>query len=216
MQATRDDVAFLFHDARLERTTDGYGIAADKTARELDRLDAGRWFAPKFRGEKVPRFDAALALLDELDMGAVIEVKAEPGDGTRTMRATLAVLRRMACERHILSSFDEDALALAAADMPGLARALIVKAIPGDWRTRVAQLGCGALHAGERGLTAEIVGEIAGQCTLRAYTVNKPERAGLLLAWGAAAVFTDCPDVIKSALEHRAEGPRGSRGSEAQ
>jgi len=93
VQATRDDCPVLLHDARLERTTNGYGIAADRTAADLAGLDAGAWFAPRYRGERVPRLADALALLDALGMGAVIEVKAEPGDGPRTMRATLADAR---------------------------------------------------------------------------------------------------------------------------
>ncbi|HXQ50302.1 MAG TPA: glycerophosphodiester phosphodiesterase family protein [Stellaceae bacterium] len=206
VQATRDDRAVLLHDARLERTTDGYGIAADRSAGEIERLDAGRWFGPSFRGEKVPSLEAALALLDELGLGAVIEVKAAPGDGPRTMRATLAALDRCgAPETFVLSSFDEAALAFAAAAAPAIPRALIVKSIPADWRARLARLGAGALHAGERGIDAVTVREVASSCPLRVFTVNAPERARALFAWGAAAVFTDRPDVIISALGHNSE-----------
>jgi glycerophosphoryl diester phosphodiesterase len=216
VQATRDDCAILLHDARLERTTDGYGIAADRDASDIERLDAGRWFAAKFRGETVPRLDAAMALVDELGLGAVIEVKARPGDGARTMRAVLATLRQsVSAGDHIVSSFDEDALMTAATEMPGLPRALIVRAIPGDWRDRIGRLGLVALHAGERALTAASVGEVARHCALRAYTVNRPDRARVLFSWGAAAVFTDCPDVLISVLGHNTDGsaqsdPQGS------
>lgn len=219
VQATRDDCAILLHDARLERTTDGYGLAAERSACDIARLDAGRWFGASFRGETVPRLDAALALIDELGLGAVIEVKAGPGDGARTMRTVMATLRqRRSADAHIVSSFDEDALALAAAGMPEIERALIVTSIPDDWRVRIARLGCSALHAGERNLSAAIVGGVARHCVLRAYTVNRPDRAGQVFSWGAAAVFTDCPDVIISAVGHGSGGPAQpvSRGSDAQ
>jgi len=214
VQATRDGCPVLLHDARLERTTDGYGIAADRAADELDRLDAGRWFGWDFAGERVPRLAAALVLLDELDMGANIEIKAEAGDGARTMRAALAALPAHC--RHILSSFDEDALAVAAALRPDLPRALIVKSVPGDWRARIDRLGCAALHAGERGLTPKIIGDVARHCPLRAYTVNQPDRARQLFGWGVAAVFTDCPDVILLGLGDCSEGLVSPRGSTAQ
>ena len=219
VQATRDGCPILLHDARLERTTDGYGIAADRSSSEIERLDAGRWFGSGFRGEKVPRLDMALALIDELGLGAVIEVKAGPGDGARTMRAVLATLRESAMSHsHILSSFDEEALAAAAADAPAIPRALIVKSIPTDWRHRVERLDCGALHVGERALAPAAVAEIARQCPLRAYTVNEPDRAREVFSWGAAAVFTDCPDVLISALGHNSDGsaPSGPRGSNKQ
>jgi glycerophosphoryl diester phosphodiesterase len=219
VQATRDGCPFLLHDARLERTTDGRGIAAQRTEAELARLDAGAWFAPLYRGERVPRLAAALALLDELGMGAVIEVKAEPGDGARTMRAALAALAEHG-ERGawILSSFEEAALEVALEAAPEIPRALIVKALPGDWRARTERLRCAALHAEQRGLDAPTVAAVARHLPLRAYTVNAPERAAALFGWGAASVFTDCPDMLVSGVAHGSGGPARAdrRGSQAK
>ncbi len=132
VQATRDDCPILLHDARLERTTNGRGRAERAHAKPSSaRLDAGAWFDAAYRGERVPRLDAAMALLDTLGMGAVVEVKAAPGAGPRTMQATLDVLRgRVGHGGCILSSFDEDALALARNNGPEIPRALIVKAVP--------------------------------------------------------------------------------------
>lgn len=216
VQATRDGCAFLLHDARLERTTDGRGIAADYNASDLATLDAGAWFAPQYRGEGVPLLEPALALVAALGMAAVIEIKSEPGDGARTMRAALTVLRRRDWnDRVILSSFDEAALAVAAAEAPEIPRALIVREVPADWRARLARLGCGALHADQRRLTADRVAEIAAAVPLRAYTVNAPARAQTLFGWGVGAVFTDCPDVLLSALGDESAVPAesGLRGS---
>lgn len=217
VQASRDGCPFLLHDARLERTTDGRGIAVDRTAAELARLDAGSWFDRRYRGEAVPRFADALALLDALDMGAVIEIKSEPGDGVRTMRAALAVLAEHAArDRWIVSSFDEMALGVALAERPELPRALIVKAIPPDWQARTQRLHCTALHAEQRGLDQKAIAAVAPHLPLRAYTVNAPERAAALFAWGTAAVFTDCPDMVKSGVAHQSEGSAqaGLRGSQ--
>jgi len=216
VQATRDDCAILLHDARLERTTDGYGIAAARTMAEISRLDAGRWFGREFRGEPVPRFEAALALLDDLGLGAVIEVKAAPGDGKRTMQAALAALAgATAPVRHVLSSFDDDALTLAANAAPEIPRALIISSMTADWRARTERLGCSALHVSERGLDAGLVASAASIFPVRAYTVNAPDRARALFSWGVAAVFTDCPDVLLSAIGHRSErsGTPGLWGS---
>ena len=217
VQASRDGCPFLLHDMRLERTTDGRGIAVDQTAAELARLDAGTWFDRRYRGEGVPRFADALALLDALDMGAVIEIKSEPGDGARTMRAALAVLAAHgARDRWILSSFDETALAVALAERPEIPRALIVKAIPADWQARTERLRCAALHADQRGLDAQSIAAVARHLPLRAYTVNAPERAAALFACGTAAVFTDCPDMVMSGVAHQSGGPAraGLRGSQ--
>lgn len=117
-----------------------------------------------------------------------------------------------------LSSFDEAALEVALEAAPEIPRALIVKAVPADWRSRIERLRCGALHAAQRGLDAQTVAAVARHLPLRAYTVNAPERAGALFAWGAAAVFTDCPDMLVSGVAHNSGGPAraGLRGSQAK
>lgn len=207
VQATRDGHAILLHDARLERTTNGYGVATQRSLAEIERLDAGRWFGRTFAGEPVPRLEAALALLDDLGLGAIVEIKVEPGDGPRTMRAALAALGAADPARIVLSSFDEPALELAAAEAPRFSRALLFKTVPPDWRRRVARLGCAAVHVGERGLDTGTARALAACVPCRAYTVNKPDRARDLLAWGLGGVFTDCPDVILSAIGPLCERP---------
>jgi glycerophosphoryl diester phosphodiesterase len=217
VQISRDECPILLHDARLERTTNGRGRAANLAAAELARLDAGAWFDAAYRGECVPRLDDAMALLETLGMGAVVEVKSAPGTGERTMRATLEVLRgRAENGACMVASFDEEALALALALAPEIPRALNVKSVPSDWRQRLEQLGCCALHADQRKLDARTSAVVAAEVPLRAYTVNAPERAWALFSWGVSAVFTDCPDVIISRDGQFSASPvaAGMRGSQ--
>jgi glycerophosphoryl diester phosphodiesterase len=54
----------LFHDDMLSRTTNGVGPVRRRTLVQLKTLDAGKWFAPEFAGERIPSFEEALALLD--------------------------------------------------------------------------------------------------------------------------------------------------------
>jgi glycerophosphoryl diester phosphodiesterase len=51
-----------FHDAALERTTNGRGALADHPFEALQALDAGGWFGEAFRGERIPTLEAALQL----------------------------------------------------------------------------------------------------------------------------------------------------------
>lgn len=55
----------LFHDERLERTSDGEGVLADLDLRELFNIDAGGWFGKRFSGEQIPILDEALTLSSE-------------------------------------------------------------------------------------------------------------------------------------------------------
>ena len=82
LAVTKDGVLICLHDASLERTTDveqlfpnrvstqtiegktrKAWLANDFTLAEIKSLDAGSWFDPKFKAEKVPTFDEAIALI---------------------------------------------------------------------------------------------------------------------------------------------------------
>ncbi len=72
----------LFHDARLERTTDHRGPLAELDLRDLFSVDAGGWFSKRFAGEPVPLLDEALGITAEARASEppfhMIELK-EPG-----------------------------------------------------------------------------------------------------------------------------------------
>lgn len=60
VRQSRDGVLYVMHDETVDRTTDGSGPIAEMTSKEVDALDAGSWFDPKFAGLRVPRLDAFL------------------------------------------------------------------------------------------------------------------------------------------------------------
>jgi glycerophosphoryl diester phosphodiesterase len=77
IQRTADGALVLFHDDTLDRTTRGSGRVANVTSVELFALDAGSWFAPTFRNERVPSLDAFLNWIGERSgLGAEFDVKA--------------------------------------------------------------------------------------------------------------------------------------------
>ena len=50
VRLTKDGRHVILHDATLDRTTDGKGPVADITIEAFLKLDAGLWFAPRFKG----------------------------------------------------------------------------------------------------------------------------------------------------------------------
>ncbi len=70
-----DGVLYVMHDRTVDRTTDGTGLLELMTSAEIDALDAGRWFAPEFEGQRVPRLDAYLDHLRTREAGAYVEIK---------------------------------------------------------------------------------------------------------------------------------------------
>ena len=54
VRLTKDHQHVIIHDRRLDRTTNGKGLLSDHTLEQIKAFDAGSWFAPRFRGVKVP------------------------------------------------------------------------------------------------------------------------------------------------------------------
>jgi len=60
VQRTKDGKLVLFHDDRLDKTTNGTGVLQETAWRELQQLDAGSWFGATYTGERVPLLAEAL------------------------------------------------------------------------------------------------------------------------------------------------------------
>jgi glycerophosphoryl diester phosphodiesterase len=199
---SRDSVPVLIHDETLERTTSGRGAVAQTPSAALAALDAGSWFGAAFSGEPVPSYTEAVRSCLELGLWANVEIKPAAGferETGKVVAAMSAELWRVAPVAPLLSSFSIDALEAAAAAAPGLARGLLVEAIPFDWRDAVARLGCVSLHCSFRHLTmAQARAVKDAGCALLCYTVNEPATVRELFAWGVDAVVTDRLDLIEA------------------
>lgn len=75
VQQTSDGQLVVFHDLRVERTTNGRGAVRDLTLDQIRQLDAGSWFDAKFSAERVPTFEEVVALAREHNIKIFPEVK---------------------------------------------------------------------------------------------------------------------------------------------
>lgn len=199
VRLTADGALVLCHDSRLERTTTGHGRVSAQTLASIRRCDAGGWFAPEFAGEAVPSLDEALRLAAKLGLSANIEIKADRGRAAATGMAVAAALGGFEgrLPTVLVSSFLRPALVVLRDLVPEIPRGLLFRAVPRRWRAIARRLGCATINADHRRLNPRLVGEIrAAGYPLLAYTVNDPQRAGALFAWGVTSVFSDVPDII--------------------
>jgi glycerophosphoryl diester phosphodiesterase len=60
VNTSQDGVMYVFHGPELHKTTNGSGMIYELTADELDKLDAGSWFDPRFAGERIPHLEPFL------------------------------------------------------------------------------------------------------------------------------------------------------------
>lgn len=80
VRRSADGHLVCIHDDTVDRTTDGTGKVAELTLAELRRLDAGSWFDPRFRGQRIPTFDQIFRTLARYPPGQVIAVDLKAAD----------------------------------------------------------------------------------------------------------------------------------------
>ncbi|AZB41656.1 glycerophosphodiester phosphodiesterase [Bacillus sp. FJAT-42376] len=75
VQRTRDGELVVIHDTSVNRTTNGSGEVRDLLAADLKKLDAGSWFSPEFKGERIMTFSEVLKRYNG-KAGMLIELKS--------------------------------------------------------------------------------------------------------------------------------------------
>jgi glycerophosphoryl diester phosphodiesterase len=209
---SRDGVVVVHHDQTLERTTDGRGRLADRTADELARLDAGFSFRGdggsypyRGRGCGVPRLREVLAQFR--DARLIIELKtADPELARRTVDDVRAA---DAVERVALGSFSWRALNAARALEPRIPTGASQEET--RWALYRSWIGW---PLGSPKYREFQVPEQSGSTTIvsprfiahahraglpvKVWTVDAPDDIRRLLGWGADAIISDRPDVAVS------------------
>lgn len=210
-----DDVPILMHDATLDRTALIGGAVSELRAADLECIDVGGWHSPRFLGERVPTLERTLNFCRANDVWSNIEIKPVPGFDAATGRAVARVTAQQYAELirsggscadqvdarvPLLSSFSAEALQAARETAPDVPRGWLVQRVPAQWRSEFERLGCVSMHVDHRYLSATLAREIkdAG-AWLFCHTVNTPQRARTLVAWGVDAFCTDAIDKITAA-----------------
>lgn len=204
VKLSRDGVAFLMHDERLERCSSGRGRARSKDWSELSELDAGLWHSEAHRGERMPTLARAAEFLIGSAMAVNLEIKPFKGRERETGAAVAREAARLwagAEPPPLLSSFSKEALLGAKEAAPGLPLALLRGRLKkGD--VEFAQgIGAAAIHLnGNRAGLAEARRVKAAGLGLVYYTINEPDMARKLLRWGADCLITDKIELIGEAM----------------
>ncbi|MCX5383966.1 glycerophosphodiester phosphodiesterase family protein [Streptomyces sp. NBC_00083] len=222
VQRTRDGALVVIHDTTLDRTTDveqrypgrSPWTVGSFTLAEIKTLDAGGWFAPRFRGERVPTLQEYLGLLDRTDQNLLLELK-QPDLYPGIERQTLDALGRAGwldgphvARRLVVQSFSASALRTTHRLRPAV-RTGFLGAPP------VAQLGQYAAYVDEinpeqRAVTAAYVRAVHAlksphwpRMRVNPWTVDSTGAAAALVKEGVDGIITNQPDVIEKATHRR-------------
>jgi glycerophosphoryl diester phosphodiesterase len=90
---TKDGQLIVIHDSELDRTTDATNRwaqkrikVATKTAAEIQSLDAGGWFDPKYAGTHIPLLTEALDTIQQGSVTLIERKEGEPGACIKLLR----------------------------------------------------------------------------------------------------------------------------------
>lgn len=212
---SRDGHVVVCHDATLDRTTNGTGPLAAKTADELAALDAAwaygadRAYPFRGRGIGVPRFDSVLSRFPQL--GLVVELKG--GDPALARAAVRTARAHGALSRVCFGGFSDAVVGAARAEGPDV----VTSAATGDirwalWRARVGltprKPAYRAFQVPERYGPTTIVSKGFVRTMRRAdlivhvWTVNEPQDMLRLLGWGVHGLISDRPDRVVEVVRH--------------
>jgi glycerophosphoryl diester phosphodiesterase len=178
----------VFHDDRLERTTNGRGKVLSKTLAQLRSLDAGK-------GERIPLLSEVLEL-GPGTTGLNIELKS-PDAVQPVVKLLSSSAKSLGWDRFIVSSFDRSALTQAARMEPELSMGVLTR-WPGEKDLSFARsLKAAYLFPRHQSLTRRFM-QMAGDFGLLVipYTVNSAHDIERVRRLGAHGVFTDHPELV--------------------
>ena len=215
VQQTKDRKLVVIHDVTLARTTNVEKVfpklkpwrVKDLTLKQIKRLDAGSWFAPVYRNERIPTLTEALATVEREGMGLMLELKKPtlyPGMTGRTV----AVLRSRPywsrSGKLIVQSFSWRYVKAFHTQMPLIRTAVLGHPAPADlgglrWYSS-------AVNATYRPLTEQYVSQIHGQWMKAfGYVVNDKANMRRLISYGIDGIVTNRPDAAREVIQQRVD-----------
>ena len=201
VRVSMDGHPVVFGHATLERTTDGRGPVAQRTVRELKRLDAGGWKGPRFGGQRIQTLQEVLERFrDRTRFWIELPDGAAAGSGIEErIVSTLEIYE--AVERSLVQSADREALGRVRALNPAVPLGALWSAGPLDVAlpaTGTADALCPAVDV-LREADVEKIRAAGLGCYV--WTVNEPALADRLVGWCVDGILTDRPGLVRARVD---------------
>ncbi len=182
----------VFHDDRLERTTNGTGYVMEQSRTYLRTLDAGN-------GEKIPLLPEIFDLVDHR-VGINIELK-----GTNTAQPVVQLIERYVANHNwcyqdfLVSSFNHHELQAVKQLQPEIRTGALIVALPIDYAAFAEKLGAYSVHPSIEFINREFVADAHRRnLNVFVFTVNHPDDLSKMETLGADGVFTDYPEIVRN------------------
>jgi glycerophosphoryl diester phosphodiesterase len=183
-----EDELLVFHDDRLERTTNGQGYVTEVSVEYLRSLDAGN-------GQQIPLLTEVFDLVDGA-AGLNIELKG-PGTAANVARLVEESLSTSGWQRDqfIVSSFNHPELLAFARLMPDIRIGALTAHIPLGYAEFAESFGAWSVHASREFIDRAFVADAHDRgMKVYVYTVNDRDECLRLRKLGIDGIFSDFPD----------------------
>ncbi len=195
-----DGQLVVFHDSRLERTTNGTGYLLEQNFTDLRSLDAGD-------GEKIPTLKEVFVAV-HLQAGVNIELKGP--DTARPVVEFISKMRDMGWSDDLIliSSFDHRELAQIRQLDPRIKVGAMMVGLPVNDAAFAESLGAYSVHLSLEFIDRRFVDDAHSRgLRVFVFTVNHPEDIIKMVELGVDGVFTNYPERV---LKHKND--RGTIG----
>jgi len=209
VRMTRDFFLVVHHDQDIRRTSNGEGNVWDYTLQELRAFDAGVWFGPKFKGERIPTLRQVMELLpSHVTLNIEMKTDGEPRPKKQIAleeACILAIMEKKLESRTIVSSFDHAYLKRFHHLYPSIKTGVLY--LPAENAgsspsVLVKQLGASAFICSKSQLTHAFVQDAhEHDIPVGCYTINSPEELGAALKLDVDAVITNFPGKMRKVLQ---------------
>lgn len=198
---SRDRVPVVIHDETLDRTTTGKGFVRDHTISQLKALDAGSWFSPFFKNERISTLEEVLQIFGQ-SISINIEIKPEcleqPAPTDAIEKQVISMGMRYSNPGNILvSSFEPEFIRrIKAMDIRDLRTGFLTEDISlnDDTIDFMVRYGVYSWNPDHVSLSKDQIAKVHQQgLKVLTYTVNHRRTGIHCFEIGADGIFTDEP-----------------------
>jgi len=206
VRLSADNEFVVFHDKKLNRTSDGHGPLKKFTAKELSGFDNGTWFSRKFSRERIPLLKDILPLTKR-GIGINIEIKPDVVglDGFSVEEEIVRLIAKFkATHRVMFSSFNHSTMRAIKRIDSSIVTGILYNPIA-DFRHSPSQLAARA-HAdificSKYQLNGDVMHDAhKADCRVYVYGVKSERDVARMVHLGADGIIADNPAMVKSAI----------------
>lgn len=191
----------VFHDDRLERTTNGKGYLSEKSFEYLRTLDAGS-------GQQIPTLEE---VCESIDSQACLNIELKGQDTAEPVAELLIRLIKKGWDKEsfLVSSFRHRELLKIKQLIPEIKLGALIHGIPVDDAKFAEDLGAFSVHPSLECIDQRFIDDAHARCLrVFVYGVDHREDIARMFKLGADGVFTGYPERV---LENYAQGDFTSR-----